>query len=346
MIISAVIDRIIPYRTKNPAVKFLKFLFRKLGFRRYYVTWLTAFTGNIEPSISRLITHKQQSPLIIRVEYTYIGICCYFNCILGGLAYADRKNMLPVVDLMTYRNNYLYDDEVGRINSWEYYFTQPSGITLDEAVHDRTTMTIEMFFGHNPLPNQNAGLFADRFGELSYWRKIRRKYIRFSPEVMKRLELMKKEYSGRKILGVKIRGTDYVTTKPAGHPIQSTAEQAVAKAKEAMLSEGFDSVYLATEDKRILAKFRDAFGDRLILPDTQYIDYDYTDNRVWYNWLFQYHNDRPNDKYLSGLEYIVSVLFLSQCKGLIASVNNGSVSALILSDGFDYMYIFDLGVYK
>ena len=42
-----------------------------------------------------------------------------------------------------------------------------------------------------------------------------------------------------------------------------------------MKEKNFDYVYLATEDKRILAEFQAAFREKLILPDNNYFDYDY-----------------------------------------------------------------------
>ena len=112
-----------------------------------------------------------------------------------------------------------------------------------------------------------------------------------------------------------------------------------------MRERSFDAVYLATEDKRVVREFQEAFGEKLILPEAQYVDYDYTETDKFKNWLYNYHNDRENDRYLSGMEYLVSILFLSQCEGLITSGNNGSAAAMILSGGFEYFYFFDLGVY-
>lgn len=42
--------------------------------------------------------------------------------------------MIPVVDMQTFTNIYLRKDEVGHVNSWEYFFEQPAGIRLDEAL--------------------------------------------------------------------------------------------------------------------------------------------------------------------------------------------------------------------
>ena len=64
----------------------------------------------------------------------------------------------------------------------------------------------------------------------------------------------------------------------------------------------FDAIYLATEDKNIITQFQQVFNDKLILPDCEYIDFDYNSSL----YVTTYFSDRKNDKYLRGLEYIVS----------------------------------------
>ena len=240
--------------------------------------------------------------------------------------------------MKNYPNTYLFPDEVGRINSWEYYFEQPGGISLEDALSSRKYIMSRDTALHGYPRTMNLASNED---ERKYWRELCRKYIRFTRPVLDRVEAMTQKYSGMKILGVLVRGTDYVAMKPKGHGIPPTAEQAIAKASEIMTEKGFDSVYLATEDKNILAKFQAAFGEKLLLPEADYLDYDY-DARKYLSYVS---SNRKNDKYLRGMEYLVSMMFLGKCNGLIGSYNNGTTAALLFSDGFEYLYVFDLGVY-
>ena len=159
--------------------------------------------------------------------------------------------------------------------------------------------------------------------------------------MLERLERLENRYSGRRILGVLARGTDYVKLKPHDHPVQPLPEDIIVKTDEVMRTEKFDAVYLATEDKSILAKFQAAFGDKLLQAECEYIDYDESSEK----WITEYSLDRNNDKYLRGLEYLVSILFLSRCRGFIASMTSGSQAVMYLSEGFEYLYVFDLGLY-
>ena len=288
-------------------------------------------------------SHKNfdRVPYIIRRRADNVGLFSYFITILGGIAYADRHNMIPVVDMKNYSNPYLYPEETGRINAWEYYFTQPGNISLEDALSCRNYI-----LGRDTAKHVRPELLANflynkrsKTYRLDYWREICKKYIRFTPEVIARLEALKQNYHGKRILGVLLRGTDYTTLKPSGHPIPPTAEQAIIKAQEVMKSEKFNAVYLATEDKNILAKFQAAFNDKLILPEADYVNYDYEHAKLLADC------DDIN-KYLRGIEYLVSMLFLAKCcRGFITCITSGSTGVMCLSDGFDYLYVFDLGLY-
>ena len=272
-------------------------------------------------------------PYIIRRYDSRCGLFSYFNTILNGIAYADQHGMIPVVDMKNYPNTYLFDDEVGHVNYWEYYFEQPGGISLEDALSCKRYILGKDTALIKVIPGEN----------LDYARMLVKKYIHPKQEVLDRLDELIQRYSSHKrILGVHMRGTDMTALKMKNHCIQPTAQQMIAKAREVMKDKNFDALFLATEDKYIVAEFQEAFGDDLLLPDVVYPDYDYESGDV----IDCFQAIRENYKYLSGMEYLVSVLFLSKCKGFIASGSNSTIGALRFSDGFEYYYYFDLGLYK
>ena len=57
----------------------------------------------------------------------------YYMAILGHIHVAESKSYVSVVDMKNYKNTYLKKEEVGSINSWEYYFRQPTDVSLDDA---------------------------------------------------------------------------------------------------------------------------------------------------------------------------------------------------------------------
>ena len=265
----------------------------------------------------------------------------FFCAILGGINYADRKGYIPVVDMQNYPNTYLYDSEVGNVNAWEYYFTQPDTLTLGEAISCRKYI-ISRDTSLHCHPSWAASAFYNEDGQLDYWRRICKKYIHFTQPVLDGVERELQKFAGKRVLGVSLRGTDYTGLKPHGHPVQPTIEQAISKTREVFGTGNYDSVYLATEDRNIIAAFREAFGEKLILSDRDAIDFDASEGKL----IIKCFDDRrENDKYLTGLEYLVSMLMLTKCSGLITSRTNGTAGIMCLSEGFDYLYVFDLGEY-
>ena len=49
------------------------------------------------------------------------GLCSYIQTIVAHIDKAVSNNWIPVVDMKNYYNSYLTNDEVGYVNSWEYY---------------------------------------------------------------------------------------------------------------------------------------------------------------------------------------------------------------------------------
>ena len=280
-------------------------------------------------------------PYIIRRNDSKVGLFSYFITILGGIAYAEKKGYIPVVDMKNYPNTYLYDSEIGHVNSWEYYFTQPDTLSLEEALSCRKYIISKDTALHY-RPSQSASAFYNEDGKLDEWRRLCKKYISFTQPVLDDFERELKKFAGKRVLGVSVRGTGYTALKPHRHPVQPTIEQAISKTREVLAEGSYDAVYLTTEDKNILAAFVEAFGEKLILSDRDPIEFDPNAGK----WVTECFGDRrENDKYLTGLEYLVSMLLLTKCSGLITSRTSGSTGIMCLSEGFEYLYVFDFGVY-
>ena len=99
-----------------------------------------------------------------------------------------------------------------------------------------------------------------------------------------------------------------------------------------------NQVYLATEDADIYDKLKKAFGKMLTAPDTK--RYTTKEN--------QNINDleAKEDKYLKGKEYLLSMMILSGCDCFVAGNVGGTHGAMLMSRGYEYCYIFNLGKYE
>lgn len=277
---------------------------------------------------------------IVRRKSKDAGLFSYFITTLGGIAYAEEHGMVPVVDFQNYPNQYILQKEIGKKNMWEFYFQQPGGISLEDALKSKNVVLGNGNVNYS-FPPLSKDLFENKNGELNHWRAICKKYIFFNDAVIQRYEQGKAMFSGKKVLGVLCRGTDYVAVKPIGHPVQPNVEMVIEKAEAAMNKESFDAVYLVTEDVQIVAAFKEKYGDKLLLSQQEYIDYDYEKKG-----FLVFYEENKQDKYNRGMDYLIAVLLLKECKGLITTITSGSVGIMCLADDFDYLYVFDLGYYQ
>ena len=196
-------------------------------------------------------------------------------------------------------------------------------------------------FSRYSKPNSSIGFYYNYGGELDYWRNLCKKYIKFSRHIKERLDREKIKFINKRVLGVSLRGTDYTAYKPINHSIQPDVEEVIKKVCNVLKTEKFDAIYLSTEDKNILARFKEVFDKILILPEQNYIDYDKNSKKV----ISEYSLNRNKDKFLQGLEYLSSKLLLCECNGLITSMSGGAICAMLFSEKFEYLYVFDLGYY-
>lgn len=55
--------------------------------------------------------------------------------------------------------------------------------------------------------------------------------------------------------------------------------------------------------------------------------------------------ERDRDEYLRGKEYLTTIVLLSRCNCFIGSRTSGAVGVMMLSSGFEFTYLYDLGRY-
>lgn len=271
----------------------------------------------------------------IRREGDAAGLFSYILYVLEKLEIADENNWFPVIDMQNQINSYLYSHEVGKINSWEYYFEQPSGIGVKELKKCKKVI----YSDAKCECKVGSAIFYDA-QIMKRWVYLFEKYIHLNEETKKHIdgvyaELMTADKD--RILGVLARGTDY-NAEPAFHPVQPSAETIIRDAKKLMKDKNLNKLFLATEDEEIFAKFKGEFRNQLIAVDAPR----YTGTGR----ITQRNNNRKNDKYIQGLDYLTTIYLLSRCQCLLAGNTNGSLGAgLINAEQYEYIYIYSLGNY-
>ncbi len=242
-----------------------------------------------------------------------------------------KDGFVPIVDYQNYQTQYNVDFPVnGTLNAWEYYFEQPCSYTLDEVYRSRNvTLSGWRFFQsygtHKPLQRSLSHEMMQLAPVKEYIFSIARKKV-----IADGIHNM---------IGLLIRGTDYTKLKPAGHPVSPTQEQAAQKLDEFLAQYGRRKIFLATEDADIHDFFRNRYGDLIYTSDDNlvrnYSGRDYIANEI-----------NAENKYKFGLDYLVKMICLSECRYLIASKTAGTEFARLLNNGrYSCEYVFDLGVY-
>lgn len=276
---------------------------------------------------------------VIRRRDLYCGLFSLFLTNLVRIEEAVKKGYVPVVDMQNDFNIYLAEDKIGKENAWEYFFKQPCGYGLSDIKNSKNVI-----IGSGAVPTMFPYLEIDfltgKTGELTYWREQVKKYITLSDSAK---ELVDREYDrlfgkNEKVLGVKCRGTDYSAGKPKNHPIQPTPQQAVEKAEEIFREQNCTKVFLATEDAEFYSIFSEKFGDKLIVNKTDYMEY-----KGGSTGKEEY--EQKDGGYKAGMEYLITTMLLARCDCLCAGCVSATVGALLLTEGYEYTYLFDLGIY-
>ena len=278
---------------------------------------------------------------IVRRTSTYSGLLSLLLTHLMRIDEAIKRGCIPVVDMQNNFNVYLPEDRIGKENAWEYYFEQPMHYGLQDI---KKSKNILLGSGEVPevFPYNDVKFAGGEDGRIQYWQELAQKYIRLNQKTENYIKELQSQLfaPGDKVLGVKCRGTDYLRSKPEGHTRQPDIEQIIEKTEEVMKEQGCNKIFLSTEDETMYEKLTAHFGDAVVTNKKEYVHYEKGPiGRVVYS-------EDGKEKYLEGLEYLSQIILLSRCNCLVAGLTSGTIGAMLLTKGYEYSYIFDLGLYS
>ena len=275
---------------------------------------------------------------VVRRATCKVGLFSHVMTNMGLVRQALELGYIPVIDMQGNENSYLEKDEIGKKNAWEFYFEQPCGYTLEDVRNSKNViLSSGLITEKNIYPGREITLDKELCQE---WRAFFHKYLKVRPEIRKEAETLHHTlFGGKKVLGILCRGTDYKNNKPVNHPVQPEAAQVIRKARKIIKLHNCEWIYLATEDEEIYEKFKAEFGERLKVTDARRCRN--TGNANINDIIFE----GKHDRYRKGKEYLINILLLSMCDCLVAGSVGGTYGALLMSDGYEYEYVFDLGLY-
>jgi len=270
---------------------------------------------------------------VIRCPQENMGLFAAINYVVYHLKYADEKKYEPVIDWQYYPNKYYSEDEtVGKINVWEKFFLQPAGISVNEVYKSRN-----VFLSSGDWDSSALNELNDKERLLDS-HNIYNKYIRLNAKMRDRVENEKKRigFADNRILAVKIRGTDFVTSKPEDHSkVLGVADTIELINKKTIEWGEFDRIYLATEDTDILNHMVEYYGDKLFYTDSN----TYKASDVGKTWLSELYDNGTIDKIEDMSAYLVTTYMLAEAVYIIAPAVGGTLGALRIKGDYDHFCV-------
>ena len=275
--------------------------------------------------------------IIKRLDCSACGLFSDYIVYLGCINYFLNKGFIPIIDLQSFKNIYNgYNISKTFDNPWEYFFYQPFGYSLN--IVKKKFKNIKYFQCKIDIFRPNISIFFNKILN-NYWHNISKNYASVKKNILYEankiiINLFK---DSKNILGILMRGTDYIARKPKGHPIPPTPSMVIKDIKEINTKNKYDWFFISTEDDLIRDIFIKEFGYKIKYLISKKINYDYNKK------LFLSENIKGNIQYIK--IYLLNMIILSKCIDIISSQTSGAIGVFILSEGFRYSKVYNLGTY-
>lgn len=300
--------------------------------------------------------NKDLNIYFIDIKSSGMGFGAYFRWTMHILYEADILNFVPVIRFgegCPYKEDDIF---LKTENPFEYYFLQPSDLSVNDVYKSsnvfifkcwsliRIDKVLGLIKSKDDLPVGYQNITENYLNTLGL---IVKKYINLNTITAQYINnsmknIFPENWHKRKILAVHVRGTDF-SLHWDQHPNIVSAEEYFNIIDKAISENGFEYIFLATDDSDRLELFIKRYNNKLI-----YFKDVHRSNGI-VNVSFA-KNDREHNNYLNGLECLRDIYVMSYCNGLVAGLSQVSVCARIvnrsLNKKFEYEKIIDKGIYR
>jgi len=279
--------------------------------------------------------------IIRRTDCITCGLFSYYITYLGCINHFINNGYVPIVDLKSFKNvinGYIIDSS--KTNPWELYFNQPFGYTLDNVL--KKGKKIKFFECKTTIFRPIQEILFNKT-VLTFWHNIGLFYSPIKWEIIRDANRIKKKLfkDSSNILGILMRGTDYLARKPGNHPIPPSPSTVINQVKEYDKKNNYDYFFLATEDDLIRKLFIEQFSNKLkFIKTNKNLDYDYSKKLL----LGYNKNIIGNSKFVKN--YILNIIILSKCTDIICAITSGTLGVFIFNTKFRFEKIYNIGLYK
>ena len=279
----------------------------------------------------------------IWIDHCEAGFFALMRFVLDGLYIADISGFTPYVQITN--SKYNVKDDLSD-NMFTNYYEQTSDLTLESV--NTSCCVIDYDLDHRgwleDKYSKESSLLSgydfdfDLIKELA---AVKKKYLRINAETEQHLkEDYQQVLDGSKTLGIHFRGNAY-TVGLKGHPKGLSIADYIPYIDEA-LAEGFQRIFVATDDDRALKELTDRYKDLVV----------YYRDTTRSNDGIDVHDHRS---YLGrtgkelGYDVLRDMMTLSQCSGFVCGKSQVSFAVLIekqmRSETFNYYRLIDNGIF-
>ena len=286
----------------------------------------------------KICSTNKKFAILRRTNCEPCGLFSYYIVHLGCIINYLKHGYIPILEVASFSNIFTGNNKP-KDNPWEEFFNQPCGYTLNEVVKMKDVKFFECECVCD-MPDEKT-IYSNTI-MLNYHHKIQEKYMSIKNNIYKEVEKIWQNLFGNStnVLGIFIRGTDYISIEPSGHSRQPSTKRLINDVIKMNKKNKYDFIFLGTEDNKIRNLFIKIFGKKLkyLIPKDKIVyNYD-TGNYLTYN-----KNVFGNMNFSK--IYLLSVIILSKCIDIISSRTSGAAGVFIISNGFRNKIVYYLGEY-
>ena len=245
---------------------------------------------------------------------------------LRRLEVADKFRFTPVVS-WTKDVPVNYNDNP---NPFLIYFQQTSDVAEDTINKSADIAFSKRWDQVYDKPRIGYDFSQDEVCRLA---KIYKRYIKLQPVVQEKMDSDSKQLfggtSGKKVLGVHVRGVEWRKKQVFGHPIPISVQDYLEAAQKLIDELEYDKIFLATDSEETVELFKNNFGDKLI-------EYHAVRTPVGSSQLSIF-NDK-NNPFQMGYEVLRDAYTLASCDSLLCGLSNVSYVTRIIKQSTESNY--------
>ena len=287
---------------------------------------------------SKKLEYKNKNFIIIERECVNCGLFSFYIVCLGCIHKYLLDGYIPIIDLKSLPN-VINGFKSINTNVWDIFFQQPFGYTLENVL--KYANKIKRVRSLDCKPRLNSYQPFDEIS-LNFWHNFAKKYSYIKKEIvdLSNKYIHKLFKNSRNILGVLTRGTDFISKRPKGHPIPPNLTDLISDVNLMDSTYKYDYIFFTTEDELIREKFIKNFSKKIKQIKTKIkIKYDYSKKDY-----LGYNKNVQGNIELNKI-YLINIFILSKCLDLLTARCNGATAIFLLTSGFRYSKIYNLGLY-